>query len=101
MTFGKVWQHAKYSYRVREPFAHQTNSIMGSDLLISKSSSEHILLECSDLGHRVDKMFSPARMLARTGGKTDVHMIGARGHFFDLYGSPHCPIPKYPPPPSL
>jgi hypothetical protein len=28
MAFGRVWQHAKYSYGMWESFAHQPNTIL-------------------------------------------------------------------------
>ena len=50
MAPGKNWQHAKYSYGVWEPFAHQASTILRTCFSDPKSRSENNSLKCSDLG---------------------------------------------------
>jgi hypothetical protein len=50
MTFGKVWQHAEYSYGAWESSAHQSNTIQRACKNHKNREVRTFAFKCSDLG---------------------------------------------------
>jgi hypothetical protein len=69
MSFGRLWQHAKYSYGVWQLFAHQASTILGIVFSDTKSKSENMVANVRvwDPKSRQD-LCLPARKTAKIGG---------------------------------
>jgi hypothetical protein len=72
MAFGRVCQHAEYSYGVWESLAHQASIILRTFFSDPKSRRENICLQNSDLGPTF--FYHPERRLGW--GQKGVRHIG-------------------------